>query len=146
MLNKTIKNNIIKNLLINFLLIVILLGLFFGYLKYLDVSNISAIAYLGTNLLIMYSFLIIILIKLLYDSYKLNSFKFSFINSFLPLLSLIVLLSLILLIGKIRFDDVLPLVLYLLLSSFVVSFIISIIPKITKKIRIFFVKKDFNKK
>ena len=36
MLNRTTKNNIIKNLSINFLLILLLLGLFFGYLKYFN--------------------------------------------------------------------------------------------------------------
>lgn len=83
MFNEIILNKIVKMQFVNIFLILLLLSLLIGYSKYLDFFNINAIAYIGVTLLIMISSLVIIFIKLLYDSYKLKSLKLSIINSLL---------------------------------------------------------------
>ena len=132
MFDKTIKNKILKNQIVNILLILTLLSLFFVYLK---LTN--PIAYLGLSLFIGYSFLIVILIKLLYDSYKLNSIKLSFINSVLSDIYIVTIIFFIeILLKNITVGEALQLTYKLIMFPIILSIIISIVPFITSRINL----------
>ena len=132
MFNKIVYNQLLKIQFVNVLLIILLFGILFSYAQ-----RATTLAYIGLTLFIELLFLIVILIKLLYDSYKLNSIKLSLINSIL--VNIYIIIGIVFIFGYFQeffIVESLIVAFQIMLIPIIISIIVPFVPSITKKVKL----------